>query len=376
MITSLIIYAIFNSVVFTKNENASFENISKENIKTENERNFEIKIKEVSFKRILGFTIFNQTVIEKDEKQTFFANFCECFKLLFKSIGECLKNSLCYIWKTLCPNCTSCYECECSLCNCCRDCCSCCFNESNFEQKEMRICICYQEKRKLKWFKDFINNKKQLFLVQLVFLIAYFRAFSIGTEVLYKETNENNIDQENIMLPLTVSFLGYTFFSILYGYCFAKSHHDMLEPFELKIQNIIPDLSMTILYGSIFAFTLNGFYSFMTSIMYFTNRKFFDKEKDMHVSVYINKFAIFVLTYFCQKKDEENELISNSSLIAVYLYIIELISSLLKKIFSVKVLIIFQIVFSFPVLILYLYLLFLYYSSYKNYLKKKLNIKN
>ena len=77
----------------------------------------------------------------------------------------------------------------------------------------------------------------------------------------------------------------------------------------------------------------------------------------MHVSVYMNKFAIFILTYFCQTQDEENELISNSSLIAVYLYIIELISSLIKSLFSVNVLIIFQIVFSVLVVILYLYLI-------------------
>ena len=86
----------------------------------------------------------------------------------------------------------------------------------------MKVCICYQEKRKLKWFKNFINNKKQVFLVQLVFLIAYFRAFSIGNEVLYKETNENNIDQENIMLPLTVSFITFTLFTTLSGIYFAK----------------------------------------------------------------------------------------------------------------------------------------------------------
>ena len=88
----------------------------------------------------------------------------------------------------------------------------------------------------------------------------------------------------------------------------------------------------------------------------------------MHFSVYINKFAIFILTYFCQTQDEENELISNSSLIAVYLYIVELIFSSIKKIFSVKVLIIFQIIFSVPIIILYLYFLFLsyYYSICKN----------
>ena len=69
----------------------------------ENGKNLEIKIKEVSFKRLLGYTILNQTIIEKDEKLTFCDNCFECFKLLFKSVGECLKNSFCFIWKTFYP---------------------------------------------------------------------------------------------------------------------------------------------------------------------------------------------------------------------------------------------------------------------------------
>ena len=363
LIISLIIYGIFNSIIFTKSENIPNENINKVNSQMENGKNMEIKIKEVSFKRLLGYTILNQTIIEKDEKQTFCDNCFECFRLLIISVGECLKNSFCFIWKTFYPRATSCYkcdccECECSLCKCCRDCCSCYYIETDLEQKEMKVCFCYQEKRKLKWFKNFINNKKQVFLVQLVFLIAYFRAFSIGTEVLYKEKNENNIDQENIMLPLTVSFLCFTFFPITFVICSSRfDKNNILISFKSKLQNINVGLSIPILLGCIVALTFNGAYSFFTSILYFTNRKFFDKDKDMHVSVYINKFAIFVLTYFCQTPDEENELISNSSLIAVYLYIIELIASLTKKIFSVRVLIIFQIVFSVPIVILYFFLL-------------------
>ena len=266
-----------------------------------------------------------------------------------------------------CPQkCSYCYECNCNECDCslckyCKDCCPCCFRQSNFEQREMKICICYQEKRKIKWFKDFINNKKQKFLVQLVFLIAYFRSFSIGNEVLYKETNENKTNQENIMLPLIVAFLTYTILTTISGNYFLKySKNNSFQFFKYEIQEIYKDLSMSILFGSIIAFTINGIYSFITSILYFTNRKFFDKDKDMHVSVYINKFAIFILTYFCQTQDEENELISNSSLIAIYLYIIDLISSLIKAIFSIKVLMIFQIIFPFPVVLLYLY--FILYS--------------
>ena len=374
MLISLIIFGIFNSIIFTKNIIVPNENINEENAQAYNENNSEIKIKEVSFKKILGYTIFNQTIIEKEEKQNFLDNCCESFILLFKSIGECFKSSFCFICMKCYPKCTCCYECDCckcdcSLCKCCKDCCSCCFKKSNFEQREMEICICYQEKRKIKWFKDFINNKKQNFLVQLIFLIVYFQTFSIGTEVLYKEANENNNKQENIMLPLIVSFSFFTFVSAISGYFFAKMFkHNYFRLFKIKMQEINVDLSNSNFLGSMLTFTFNGIYAFGASILYFVNREFFDKDKDMHFSVYINKFAIFILTYFCQTQDEESELISNSSLIAVYLYIVELIFSSIKKIFSVKVLIIFQIIFSVPIIILYLYFLFLsyYYSICKN----------
>ena len=117
MIISLIIYGIFNSIIFTKSENIPNENINKENLKMEHGKNLEIKIKEVSFKRLLGYSIINQTIIEKDEKLTLCDNCCECFKLLFKSIGECLKNSFCFIWNHFCPKCTSCYKCDCCKVN-------------------------------------------------------------------------------------------------------------------------------------------------------------------------------------------------------------------------------------------------------------------
>ena len=137
----------------------------------------------------------------------------------------------------------------------------------------MEICICYQEKRKIKWFKDFINNKKQNFLVQLIFLIAYFQTFSIGTEVLYKEANENNNNQENIMLPLIVSFSFFTFVSAISGYFFAKMFkHNYFRLFKIKMQEINVDLTNSNFLGSMLTFTFNGIYAFGASILYFVKR--------------------------------------------------------------------------------------------------------
>ena len=131
-------------------------------------------------------------------------------------------------------------------------------------------------------------------------------------------------------------------------------------------------LSISILLDSIISFTINGFISFCFSIEYLKNPKLFEKNNYMYLSVFVNKFIIFVLTYFCQKEDGENELISNSSLIAIYLYILELFSSLIKVIFSVKVLIIFQIIFSAPIAPFFSYLIYLLVCDiYNLYLKCK-----
>ena len=373
MIISLIIYGIFNRIVFTKNVNFPNVNINEEDIKMYNEKDSEIKIKEVSFKKILGYTIFSQTIIEKEKKLTKCDKCCECFGLLCKSIGECFKSSFCFICMQFCPKCTYCYECECDCCKndsslykCCKGCCSCCFINSNFEQREMEICICYQEKRKLKWFKDFISNKKQIFLVQIVFLIAYFRIFIIGNEVLYKEKNQKDENQENIILPLIASFSLFIGLNALSEIVFKRSFRNKsFKFFKFEIPEIYMGLSISILLDSIISFTINGFISFCTSIVYFQNPKLFDKNNYVYLTVFINKFIIFVLTYFCQEEDGENELISNSSLIAVYLYILELFSTLIKTIFSVKVLIIFQIIFSAPIAPFFSYLIYLlFYNTY------------
>ena len=52
------------------------------------------------------------------------------------------------------------------------------------------------------------------------------------------------------------------------------------------------------------------------------------------------------MTYICQVQDDEIEMISNSTLVSVYLYIIELIITLIKKIFPLKALMIIQLIFS------------------------------
>ena len=77
----------------------------------------------------------------------------------------------------------------------------------------------------------------------------------------------------------------------------------------------------------------------------------------MYVSIFMNKFVIFLLSYYSEKQDKENELISNTSLIAIYLYITEEIVSGIKKLLSLNCLIIIQIIFTSLVVLISIILL-------------------
>ena len=129
----------------------------------------------------------------------------------------------------------------------------------------------------------------------------------------------------------------------------------------------------SILYGTIYILISNSLSSFVYSIRYFYNKDSLFKNQLLYYPIFFNKYAIFMLSYFCQEQDEENELFSNSSLISVYLYLLELITSLLKKIIPISGLIIIQIICSFllavPSFLAYFTLIFLIsFMIYKIYM--------
>ena len=105
--------------------------------------------------------------------------------IFFLFIKNCLYNSFCY------DNYSS--ENCCCGCDCCNITSCCCFEKITFEQKEISFCIRYQEKRKLKWFNDYISSPIQKELFQVIFIIAYFQSFTIGLEVYYEEKKKKSI---------------------------------------------------------------------------------------------------------------------------------------------------------------------------------------
>ena len=260
------------------------------------------------------------------------------------SFRECIKNTFCNS------------SCDC-FCDCCSGTSCCCCDSDSFGHKETEFCLCYQEKRKLEWFNDYINSKVQRKLVFIIFLIGFIQSFTIGLEVIYEEKIENNINQFNITLPLVFSFLSYIGGSVLLyiGFfpCINKFENDdccgkiFRKIKKITISNLFKEISFAILKGAIlFIIFANATSSFYFSIRYFVDKysSLFEKQ-DICYPIFWNKYTVFMLYFYCLKQDEEKEMISNSSIISVYLYILEQIIIGIKKLLSLKGLIILQIIF-------------------------------
>jgi hypothetical protein len=183
IIISFIIYLVFKTIFTNKNDKG--KSIKNEEKKESGEN---LKIKTVSIKKICGYILINQTIIEREEKPENESSCLiikciqgcfESFILIFKSIKDCIKNSLCFC-------------CLDNSSNCCNDnspCCCYCYKDASFDQKEVEFYLYYKEKRKLKWFYDSINNAFHRVLILLIITIIYGKLLAIGFEVIYDERN-------------------------------------------------------------------------------------------------------------------------------------------------------------------------------------------
>ena len=110
-----------------------------------------------------------------------------------------------------------------------------------------------------------------------------------------------------------------------------------------------------------FSFMLIEFFisvsSCIFSIMYICDKKLLSKGKLIYYPLFLNKFMIFFLYSLIAKNDEKNEIFSNSSFVAIYLFISELLIYVIKIILSIKALIIIQIVSSLYIVFFLLILL-------------------
>ena len=300
-----------------------------------------LKIKKVSIKKICGYTILYETISEnrkeENKKIGLTKKCCKCCcyncKLLIKTFIDCFKNTIC---------CCFCYKEYDPYDNSC-----CCCKSTSLEPKEKSFCLCYQEKGKFEWIRDSFNNETQRKIISFMYIILFCQITTLGFEVIYQEKsvqNKINKIQENILIPLLISFAVVFFIFFLLFLIYIKKRFKDIDC--CRCSNNFETLMMIVILGLSMIEFITSILSFIFSINYLKDKNAILKGNLIYYPFYINKFTIFFIYFFCLKHDEKNQMISHSSFASIYLYIVQLILYGIKKIFHLKGLIILQIVFS------------------------------
>ena len=378
--------------------NINDENIKiKETEKKENDENKkeneEVKIEKSITHRvceIFGCTCYCESIHLNDNKIN-----CCLYKLLLcfwtlltlvRLVFRSLKN---YLWKMYC---------------CCQPIDDDELNNSDtkviFKKDNECFCYCYQTKRFQYWIHEYLTSdvQKEIF----PFMIEYFilKLLTIAFEkqflnLMNKEKSEphtNNTYVENytnffeinnytnyidnfsenkssfikigdiyVLLAFIGTFILFFYFTLTF-YPVIMGFKDETKYFKKTKLVETMKLSNQILVGTHGILIFDGFYALIFTSLYLSNSEniVFTKNYLYLVPVLMNKFYYFTLIYYCISYSEQKKkfsLISGSTLISVYLLILETITSSIRDSSSLRSLYITQIVFacSFPCLIFVFY---------------------
>ena len=379
----------------------------------------EIKKNKYRVCEICGYIIYSQNIIFDPYPPK-----CECLRLTCETFVNCMNMAICTIGKCkCCKNCDDVdeenskkkdededdkyiMEQENKICrNCCLE-----YKEEDYLKNQQFFCYCYQAQRKHYWVNKFLTNDVQkklfpfmgeYFILQLLicaFEKQYFQQFEDNFETkpnsnstnftgymdtinfIYFGNNTNNNsasnDSSNYSLNDLYSFLTFilTFFLFFYftlsfarivGYITEKRNKGENETLDIK------RLSLGILDGTHGVLIFDGLFTLIFSSLYLhdSENPIFDNKNLYLVPVLMNKFYYFTLIFYCISYSEEKrkfELISSSTLISIYLFIINSIISLIRNSIPLKPLHIIQLVFSccFPCLIVLAIFLLLFYIMF------------
>ena len=209
---------------------------------------------------------------------------------------------------------------------------------------------CYKTQRKSFWCNKFITNKTQRKIFP--YMIEYFilQLTTIGFEKQYekfKNENEHRITWTVIFISSFILFL-YLTRSFTRMFCWDNKFDDEDEEDKDKEngekkftkKEAITKLSNEILNGTHGILLFNGVFSLIFSSFYLSHisediKEFFFRKNIniIFMPILMNKFYYFTLNYYCiftAEKYKKFEIISNSSLISIYIAIWNLILTLIK----------------------------------------------
>ena len=295
--------------------------------------------------------------------------------------------------------------------NRCFNCC-CEYKESDYRKNKQFFCYCYQAQRKSYWLNKFLTNEVQKklvpFMIEYFFLQILICAFEQqyfiqfenddysnsnpnntniinDTNIIYinffdnkthnnTNNNTNNSGAINFSIDNLYSFLTFILSFFLFFYLTLTFHRIINFTYEPEkeegknggLQNI-RNLSLGILGGTHSILLFDGLFSLIFSSLYLSDsdNDLFKNNNILLVPILINKFYYFTLIFYCISYSEEKrkfELISSSTLISVYLFIINTIISLIRSNTPLKALYIIQLVLAccVPCLCILLILIYLF----------------
>ena len=335
IILSIILYSIF-VCIFSK----------KEKEKNKDEDSYQVC-------EICGYTIYSEDIILKKNPPC-----CENLWLFCKTFQNFLGLIMC-----------SCYQCCCNICgaddvnyfsNTDHGGCDGEYESKNYDKNKEFFCYCYQVKRKQKWFNNFITNDIQVKIFPYMIEYFFIQIMTIAFEKQYLTFDEQNgiIHTKKVKLISVENLYNFITFIVsffLFFYC-SLSFNTFLElttkqGLETKNFSGIKKLSNGILDGIHGIALFNGLFTLIFSSLYLSNNELelFKNKNFCLIPVLMNKFYHFSLIFFCVSYSEQIktfELIPGSTLISIYLFIWDIIISLIRENSSFKSLYITQIVFS------------------------------
>ena len=299
--------------------------------------------------------------------------FCNClgdfFKLNFKSFIDCFNVTFCNI-----INIIFCYG---------KDICKCkCFCDSNkieYNKISESFCFFFKEKRKYKWFHDYITSEiqKEIFKYLLEYFYLGLTVIALDKQFIdfrYKARKGKNIydkgfsfkeglknlQNTKILIIIIISLYLFFKFSSSFGKKTIKKSKIQIEKTDFSY------FTVSILKGIHILLLINSIISVIFSIIYFYGIKDFDDYIILPILMYKCFYLIF--NYYCiclSGLHSGNEFIfSGSVLISIYMIIWNFIYSLIQK-FDDLYLFIFQTVFSFITILVYIYYLVFSNSKFK-----------
>ena len=364
-----------------KNKDSAQENI---NGKKENEDNTNldsiIKLKEDKNRinhticKCCGFFYFSSTLNLKGDNplyKTIFYCLKDFFLLMCKSLIDCCDKTFCNI-----INIIFCGEKDIVRCNC--DCCGC--DRIKYDKKSENFCFCYKEKRKYKWFHDYITSPVQkdiapyvleYYLLGLIVIALdiKFTNFQINTPKIIKTFDdysfsdlwENAYDTKEWTIIL-LTFIVFIIFSSVYGGSKKKQKEDNIE-----IYGYIQTFS--ILNGIHIMLFINSIVSLIFSILYLKGITDFDDY--IIIPILITQFFYFSLNFYClciSEQQNDNEFIlSGSILVTIYINVWNFIYSFIEDYIKDEEysLFLFQLVLSSIIIVIFLYYLICSKSRFK-----------